>query len=184
MNQCVDNKEDRSIGYYWERQFCIMAYNYGKCFTPHQWDKNSSAMAFSNLNKYTLPDVTIWSCPGEHHEIKHKNPNKHNSIGLELYRYNALYEFKNITHQTVFYTIHNHDLSGGRYGKVNSINHWLCGSIGDIINLSNAKKFKGKTWLNGEAAIVDILYWDIELFCKLREIWEKSLVCNVTDDWN
>jgi len=175
MNHCENNSADRELGYYWERQFCTMAYKYGKCFTPHQWGKDSSAMAFvnSSLNKYTLPDITIWSCPGEHHEIKHKKPTSHNSIGLELYRYNALYEFSRITKQDVYYTIHNHDLSGGRDGKINNINHWFCAKIGTDLNLKNyAVRSIGNSYVNSKGKSgIEILYWSMDLFYRLADVW-------------
>jgi hypothetical protein len=175
MTQCINNAEDRNIGYYWERQFCIMAYRLGKCFTPHQWNKEKSALAFgrfAGLNKYTLPDITIWSAPGEHHEIKHKNPTKDtNMIGLELYRYRALYEFQQITQQTVYYTIHNHDLSGGRNSTENNIYHWFCGEIGADLTEYNAKKWKCNSWVNGEKRLVDTLFWNFNLFTRLAYVW-------------
>lgn len=174
MIQCENNEEDRKIGKYWERQFCLMAYERGMVFTPHQWDRDISAMAYGGkLNKYTLPDITIWSAPGEHHEVKHKNPTKRNSIGLEKYRYDALFEFSKITNQVVFYTIHNHDLSGGRYGEYNNIEHWFSAEIIKNINIGNAFKCPGTSYVNGKKEQVDMLYWNIDLFIKLSDIWKN-----------
>jgi len=175
MIQCENNNDDRELGKYWERQFCLMAYDRGMVFTPHQWNREKSAMAYGGkLNKYTLPDITVWSCPGEHHEIKHKNPTKKNSIGFEKYRYEALREFMFITNQKVFYTIHNHDLSGGRYGKENKIEHWFTAEIENDININNAFKCIGCSYVSGEKKQVDVLYWDIKYFHRLLDIWKEQ----------
>lgn len=181
MIQCADNATDRKIGEFWEKQFCAMAYERGKLFTPHQWKRENSAVAFikpsgiSKIYTLTLPDATVWNFPGEHHEIKHKNPTKTGSYGLELYRYKALYDFRAITGQPVYYTIHNHDLSGGRNSTENNIKHWVCAKIGDDINAENAFHAQGKSYISGqEKSGIIILYWRVDLFYPLEKIWNAA----------
>ena len=176
MKQCINNASDRELGKYWERQFCIMAYKYGKCFTPHQWNSvEKSAVCYkANKNIYLLPDITIWTSPGEHHEIKHKNPTKKNSVGLEKYRFDSLMSFKNETKQKVYYTIHNHDLSGGRDGTENNIRHWFTSEVGVNIDDKNAFVCDGYSWVNGQKKDVIMYYWDYGLFCLLKNLWREQ----------
>lgn len=172
LKHCVDNAKDRSVGHYWEEQFCEIALKFDKCFTPNQWNKTKAAMAYSRLNKYTLPDIVIWSCPGQHHEIKHKEPTRDGYFGLEEYRYEALLAFKQITNQDIYYTIHNHKLSGGVDSPINKIEHWFTAKILDDINKSNTSKMKnGPTWYNGEKVERLILYWEPSLFKPLVELF-------------
>lgn len=174
MKQCENNSADRELGYYWEREFCKMAYNFGKCFSAHQWERTISALAYDKINKYVLPDITIWSCPGEHHEIKHKNPTKKNSIGLEKYRFNSLERFKDITKQHVYYTIHNHDLSGGRDAKENNILHWITAEIGENITVSNSFQTWGASYVAGQRKVVEMLYWNVDCFINLVDLWRSD----------
>jgi len=176
--QCVDLKSDRKLGNYWERQFCIMASTYDRCFTPHQWDKTGAATAYGkrkHWKTYTLPDITIWTAPGEHHEIKHKNQTTHESYGLEVYRFEILSEFAIITDQSIYYTIHDHDLAGGKYIQTNNIAHWVTARIGEDIQEKNALRVWGYSWVNGEKKHVPIFYWNSFLFRSLRDIWGGDL---------
>lgn len=177
MKHCLNNSVDRSIGEYWEKVFCRMAYEHGKCFTPHQWKRDGSAIAFNNdeIKIYTLPDITIWSTPGEHHEIKHKEPTRFNSIGLEKYRYDSLFRFKEITKQDVLYTIHNHKKSGGRDSLNNNINQWITAKVGVDITSINAYKSRGYSYVSGQKKEVDIYYWDIKCFTPLYLIWNNTI---------
>ena len=128
---CGDLSGDRRLGEYWERQFCVMMAERGKTFTPHQIGRQTSASAWSKTDKeynhFTLPDVTIWTSPGEHHEIKHKNATKSGRFGLEHYRLDALVEFARETNQLVLYTIHDH--KGNRDDKTNRPDDWLTISV-------------------------------------------------------
>lgn len=154
-----------------------MAAKSGKCFTPHQWHKTESAMAFCRTgrkwNKYTLPDITIWSAPGEHHEIKHKNATRAATYGLEVYRFEALLDFAIITQQKVFYTIHDHDLAGGKDVKKNDMGHWVVAQIGASMSYGNSHEKTGFSWVNGIKKEVPILYWSKELFSKLYFLWAE-----------
>lgn len=176
--QGSDNKKDREMGAYWERRFCLWAGKFGKSFTPMQLGRESSVQAYiykgNKFNRYTLPDVTIWSRPGEHHEIKHKNPTRHNAFGLERYRFNALLWFANETGQDVMYTIHNHSLSGGRNSKLDNIDHWFTANILDLdgrqIHLSN-----GSSYFNGQYRDnIPIFYWPKDLWTPLSSYWNNA----------
>lgn len=170
--QCANLQADRSLGNYWEREFCTMAYHRGICFTAHQWNNQSSASAWSKRCKHkplTLPDVTLWSAPGQHHEIKHKEPNKHGSIGLEKYRLDALEWFFLETRQSVFYTLHRHDLAGGKHVKENNIDHWVTCDVSKLLD-SGYKLYNGSSWVNGVEKRVPICYWPVGIFSPLSTV--------------
>ncbi len=174
---CVDNAADRKTGDYWERQFCTMAASMGKCFTPHQWHNTVAAVALQKVqgrwNKYTLPDITIWEAPGEHHEIKHKNPTYHGEYGLEVYRFEALLNFALVTRQRILYTIHDHDLAGGKEVKDNHLCHWRTAIICVDIGYHNADERPGYSWVKGEKKEVQILYWKTREFYELAALWSE-----------
>lgn len=185
MGQCEDLKADRRLGKYWERQFCLMAADYSKMFTAHQIDRTTSACAFTRkpgtkqFNSYTLPDVTIWTAPGEHHEIKHKDPAKggrrNRCFGLEVYRFEALCAFMDELsyNQGVYYTIHRHDLNGGRESRQNMMEHWFTVPMSHLRKqLAYAHKEMGLSWVSGVKTRVPILYWNIGCWVPLRELWE------------
>lgn len=176
MAHCKDNVADRKLGEGWERQFCLLAAAVGKSFTPMQIGRDGSAMAFSKngrWNKYTLPDVTVWTAPGEHHEIKHKNPTKNGMFGLEVYRFNALLWFAKETQQDVMYTIHNHDLAGGREIEVNKLDHWITANI-LALNDSWAYTANGYSYINGERKETQIYYWPTNLWQPLAAYWSPE----------
>ena len=86
MAHCEDNAADRKMGALWEKEFCLMAKGYGHVFIPHQHRKEGAASAYGPSGHLLVPDVTILSGGGQHHEIKHKNPAKGQLFGLEEYR--------------------------------------------------------------------------------------------------
>lgn len=180
-----DNAADRTVGQYWENQFCRMARQCGKVFTPHQFDRPANSAMFygpadiAGKSGWTLPDITVWSAPGEHHEIKHKNPTRDGMYGLERYRLDALVRFANTTGQAVFYTIHDWEMAGasGSAAHVeNDMSHWL---VGDIEQLSKGCTRQGRDWTyyNGQQRMVDIWYWTADpnrkhrWFRPLAEVW-------------
>lgn len=181
--QGSDNTKDREIGAYWERRFCLWAAKFGNSFTPMQLGRQSSAQAFvyhEKFNSYTLPDVTIWSKPGEHHEIKHKSPTRYNTFGLEKYRLDALLWFANETGQSVMYTIHNHLLSGGRDSKLDSIHHWFTANILDLHG-RHVYYNDGNSYINGKYYNnIGIFYWSIELWIPLLAYWSKETSNEIT----
>jgi hypothetical protein len=172
---CQNLAADRAIGQYWERQFCIMARDYGFMFSPLQIGRDGSAVAYKGRawNTFTLPDVVIWTYPGQHHEIKHKNPMRNGCFGLERYRYEALRAFAAETRQDVFYTIHNHDLSGGRDAKENKIAHWLTVSIVALDKKWTSER-RLASWVNGESCDVITYFWPASLWSPLLIAWEAA----------
>jgi hypothetical protein len=171
---CGNVGKDRAIGALWERRFCFLAASHGKLFTPLQLGRDTSAQAFSYSDKWislTLPDITIWTSPGEHHEIKHKAPTKYGSIGLEEYRLQALERFSEVTGQQVFYTIHRHDLSGGRDSDVNKIEHWFSASVSTLrksIDDGQVISRIGPTYCGGQKRELPIFYWPVSLWRPLQ----------------
>jgi len=175
MEHCTDNTADRAIGKTWERNFCKLAWERGFMFSPMQIGRVGSAVAYQNHNRtwkpLTLPDVTVWTAPGQHHEIKHKNPTKHGSFGLEKYRLDALLAFAHETEQDVMYTIHNHDLAGGRDAQINEIGHWFTVNV-LALDKTWAAKSRGYSWVNGQKKEVAICYWPTDMWAGLAEYWQ------------
>ena len=154
--QCKDLSKDRAIGEFWEREFCKLMARQGKTFTPLQIGRKSSAQWVGYSGRWhsrALPDVTVWTHPGEHHEIKHKTTNRHDSYGLERYRFEALCAFAEETKQAVMYTIHDH---GGNRNSRRGI--WLTANINDL-SVVPYKVFPGDSWVNGVKKRVPIMYW-------------------------
>lgn len=169
---CKDNAKDRQTGAYWERQFCVMARDHGYMFTPMQIGRTSSAVAYKGKgwNAFTLPDITIWTYPGQHHEIKHKNATRGGLYGLEEYRLNALLSFANETRQDVYYTIHDHDKAGGRNVRTNRIEDWVTANVRDIDQKWTISG-RGLSYVNGQKHEVEIRYWPTSLWEPLQEVW-------------
>jgi hypothetical protein len=177
MGHCDDNDKDRKIGQLWERKFCEIASEFGYLFTPLQINHGVSIQAFSKngkkWNRFTLPDVVIWTFPGQHHEIKHKGPTPAGWFGLERYRFDALLAFAEKTRQDVMYTIHNHALTGGRDVLDNDIDHWVTANIHLLNGTWAHLQENGTSWVNGvKKTKVPIYYWDINLWIPLRLYWE------------
>ncbi len=174
MAHCDNLLDDRKLGRYWEEQFCKLATQYGRTYTPFQIDRSSAALAYdANGNHYVLPDVGIWSAPGEYHEIKHKNPTRGGLYGLEKYRWESLLWFAHETQQKVYYTIHNHDLAGGRDVRGNDVEHWV---TADVIALDQKWCIDGNgfSYVNGRKRRVPILFWPERLWSPLAGIWGSS----------
>lgn len=173
MNHCADNKADRNLGGFWERKFYEMAMKVGFSCTPMQIGHKGSVRAHQQIGKrqrhFSLPDVTIWTYPGQHHEIKHKNPTRDGDFGLEAYRFDALAWFARQTRQDVMYTIHNHDLSGGRDAKENHLEHWFTANICDL----DGKQWEssGASYIDGSARVTQIYYWHTDLWIPLAQYW-------------
>lgn len=180
MLQCLDNKADRDIGAYWERKFCDLSAGYGLMFTPLQIDKSGAATAYwkegRNWQRLLLPDVVIWTYPGQYHEIKHKTPTVHGSFGLEAYRFHSLLDFARKTRQAVFYTIHNHALSGGRDCKDNDIDHWVTVNILELDKQQSFTSNNGSSYVNGNKVNnISIYYWDTSLWKPLSTLWKRPI---------
>lgn len=179
MKHCGNLKADRKLGELWERNFCKLAARHGLTFTPMQIGRAESAQAYSiqngKWNSLTLPDITVWTAPGQHHEIKHKNPTSHGSFGLEVYRFNALIAFAQETGQDVMYTIHNHDLCGGRNTTVNKIEHWFTVNVLDLPGRHSFLSKNGSSYVSGVKTKVPIFYWQTDLWTPLAEYWANSV---------
>ena len=176
---CSDNSSDRTKGAYWEREFCKLAADSGYIFTPLQLGRASSASAYSRISgtwkHLTLPDITVWTYPGQHHEIKHKDPTYNGCFGLEKYRFDALFSFADITKQDVMYTIHNHALNGGTDNKENHLEHWFTANILELNHKQASTQSNGTSWVNGQKkSNIPIYYWNIDLWKPLAEYWKVS----------
>lgn len=157
----------------------MLALQFSRAFTAHQWARNAAAVIYyrdesmpagQRGRSLTLPDVTVWSRPGEHHEIKHKEPTGNAMFGLEQYRFEALVWFSKQTGQNVFYTIHNHALNNGRDNPHNNANHWL---TANVLTLESAhhETADGPSWVNGARRIVPIIYWSVDNWVRLIDLW-------------
>jgi len=175
MGHCTNLKEDRDLGEFWEKMFCKLAKENQLSFTPMQIGRESSAVAAAPDGKYyTLPDITIWSAPGEHHEIKHKQPNRYGRYGLERYRFDALVWFWRETGQEVLYTIHDWRTAGGKWLTENNIDHWVTATIErlyEVVARGEMLEFPGDSYVNGEVKRVPICYWKTENWLPLERRW-------------
>lgn len=179
MTHCSDVNGDRALGERWELEFCKLAARFGKMFTPHQVGRNrNAACAYSGvtgLNKFLLPDITIWTAPGEHHEIKHKAPTNTGYFGLEAYRFDALKRFRNETNQRVYYTIHNHN--GDRNGTAFCVEDWITADIqilGEAIRCKVARSRWWDSYVDGVRKNVSGWFWPEELWFPLIDLWKRK----------
>lgn len=174
-NHCRDIYADRKIGELWERQFCRLAAGFGKSFTPMQIGREQSAQSYirdgRKWKSYILPDVTVWTYPGEHHEIKHKNPTQNQMFGLEVYRFNALLWFAAETSQDVLYTIHDWSLTS-RENTALDIAHWKTVTILDLDQRWIYTNDHHPSWINGKR-VDGVLqhFWPIDLWSPLFDYW-------------
>lgn len=172
---CINNAADRRLGEYWEELFGFMATSYGRTFSRHQFRRQNAAVVEGLIGKaYLLPDITVWSAPGEHHEIKHKAPTSFNTFGLERYRLQSLVWFANETQQPVFYTIHNHALNGGRDNLNNDIEHWITQNV-LVLHQHVDKESIGPSYVNGQKEHVSICYWQATRFISLEKLWLSQI---------
>ncbi|MGH3494766.1 MAG: hypothetical protein ACRDQ1_16235 [Sciscionella sp.] len=181
----VDNKTDRDIGEQWEGHFCRLAAEYGKVLFPNQISRpGKSAAAFGKRRdgtweKYTLPDVTIFSAPGEHHEIKHKNRTRDGAYGWEQYRLSAAVRWANTTGQRVYYTIHDWELAGASSSSDevmrNHIDDWVYADVEDLC-LDRTYTRICKSYYNSGTREFPTDFWAAgEYFRPLKELWVPGL---------
>lgn len=179
--RCRNLSGDRAIGEYWERRFCAMAANHGRSFTPQQIGRFESATAAVLDNglwhNYTLPDVTIWTRPGEHHELKHKDRTRAGMFGLERYRLDALLWFSEETGQRVYYTIHDYSLvplssrEERKACRKNCFYHWLTADVCDL-QIPDKVIHNDTSWVAGERRDdVTVCYWRADRFWPLALLW-------------
>jgi hypothetical protein len=178
--QCTNIKADRDIGAMWERRFGLIALRYGHTVTPNQIGRNESAAGHyqtaDGYKKIILPDFVIWSFGGQHHEIKHKSPARSGPragcYGLERYRFESLKHFQSVCQQRVFYTIHDHEMAGGKYAVDCSEKNWLTISISDMEGTHQHEEI-GPSWCNGKKIQTEIMYWHKSLFVPLVAVLDK-----------
>ena len=180
-SQCTNIKDDRDIGAMWERRFGLIALRHGHTVTPNQIGRDESAAAHYRTDdgknrKIILPDFVIWSFGGQHHEIKHKSPAKSGPragcYGLERYRFESLKHFQSICRQRVFYTIHDHEMAGGKYVADCGEKNWLTISISDMEGTHKHSEI-GSSWCNGKKIETEIMYWHKSLFVQLVSVLGK-----------
>lgn len=174
-----DNAKDRATGAYWEGEFAKLAAAHGLMFTPHQLaTTEKSAVAYSRergqLKPWLLPDVTIWSAPGEHHEIKHKNPTRHGCYGLEDYRLAALLRFARETRQSVLYTIHDWQAAGAANGGEripNRLDDWVTADVTELAKRPYKEGRGTSSYIAGLLQPATIYYWKVSDFMPLGAWW-------------
>jgi len=179
-----DNAVDRKLGEHWERQFCLLTAREGKSFTPQQIGRDRAASWARRVDdawKLTLlPDVTVWTAPGEHHEIKHKAPTRGGCYGLESYRLDALVAFRQETKQPVLYTIHDWHHAGapdGRAEMPNRLADWLTIDVLTLDRLVDELELHHvpfDTWVNGKACSRPGYYWPAKLWMPLETWWANK----------
>lgn len=170
----------RESGALWERNFCVLAAMHNKEFTPHQLvRKEGAAVSWrqegNGWRKQLLPDVVVWSAPGEHHEIKHKNKMNNGCYGYEAYRLHELVRFANTTGQRIYYTIHDWELAGASSSidpMANRIEDWLCADVADL-SRSRTGEFTGRSIIGGVMkSDVRQFMWDASRYFRpLADVW-------------
>jgi hypothetical protein len=175
---CGDVVGDRKIGDLWESNFCHLMPN-GSLVHRHQKDRTSSAVygevqPDGRIIWRPLPDVTVSHGRGVtvHHEIKHKNAHKGFLFGLEEYRLNSLLRFSSQSGQGVYYTIHDHDCSGGKHGLLNDIKHWITQTV-DSLAANYDEKWPCPTYRNGARVQEMTLFWHRSRFEPLEDVLEN-----------
>lgn len=172
MSHCGNVHVDRTLGEFWEKEFCRLAAREGFSVTRHQSGHEKAAVAFrlvqGRFEHLTLPDVELWGRPNQQHEVKHKAPTGGRMFGLEKYRFRTLLELARMTNDGVYYTIHNHQLSGGRDSTVNDIDHWV---TANVLDLNGRWKLESvsPSYVNGRKVSTGIYYWPQGLFIPLAE---------------
>ena len=184
---CGDVTKDRALGELWESNFCNLLQD--KAFVPHQKNRNASAVfgvtnCEGSIRWIPLPDVSVYWSMGiaSHHEIKHKNATRDGYFGLEEYRVNSLLEFMHLSGQEVYYTIHDHDFSDGRHGRLNDIKHWLTMSMGALAD-DVARKSYSSSYRNGQTARELTYYWHRSQFDALQDVFDNIAYRSVRVDF-
>lgn len=189
---CGNLTKDRELGERWEKNFGQLVMRHGLTATAHQIGREESASAWyldenGKKQRVILPDVVVWSFPGQHHEIKHKNPSRAGWFGLEKYRFDSLRWFQNETKQAVFYTIHNHNLSGGRDGLENNLDHWVTASVTVLdqswayIAEADTPSRLNRSYCNGKTIYTTMYYWKTSIFIPLRLVLNGEFQDRVYD---
>jgi len=175
---CGDVNSDRKLGDIWEANFCQLLAP-GTQVMRHQKDRHGSAVygevqPDGRIVWRPSPDVTVWHGRGieSHHEIKHKNAYRAALFGLEEYRLKSLLEFKKNTGQGVYYTIHDHDCSGGRLGVNNDIKHWVTQTV-ESLSKDWDDRFLCPTYRNGKRVKEMMRFWHRSRFDELEDVLDN-----------
>jgi hypothetical protein len=180
----TDLTGDRAEGEHWEDRFCELAAEHRRAwFTRNQKGRAGAAHAEAVRGgvwkRCLLPDVVVWSAPGEHHEVKHKNPHKPPGwlprYGLEVYRFDALLAFANEIREPVLYTIHDWELAGAQHGRErtpNDIDHWVTAEVSGLAG-RRPRPAAGRSWRNGSPWEGPIYYWPTRLWVPLEQYWKE-----------
>lgn len=169
MSNIGKDPNDRNIGEYWEDRFCELAKVYGWEAWPFQRMKGST-FEF-NGKRYVCPDVWLLRRSGKQFicEIKHKNAARNGCYGFELYRQESMLglesEYENKFGSVIaLYVVHNHDIAGGKYVRVNRERDWHAQALRILSN--EAMSGLSKTLYNGQVTKTEypILYYPITLF--------------------
>jgi hypothetical protein len=170
--QCANNSSDRSVGDRWERNFCKIAGSYGCLVSPMQIGRKKSVVShYKEQDEWKgiiMPDIMIFTPDVEFHEIKHKNPSKKGYFGLEKYRFDSFMEFYKRTNKSVMYTIHNHDLNGGKHNEANKLEHWFTIPFSVLCEKEHIIEL-GASYFGGKPKEVEIMYWDANLWNPLEK---------------
>lgn len=183
---CGDLSGDRRLGDIWEANFCQLLPP-RTLVARHQKDRHGSAVygevqPDSRIIWRPSPDVTAWHGRGitTHHEIKHKNAHRGVVFGLEEYRLESLFEFQSKSGQTVYYTIHDHDCSGGRLSPLNDIKHWITQTV-ESLSKDYDDKFACPTYRNGKRVKELTRFWHRSRFDELEDVLdniERAVQCD------
>lgn len=163
-------------GCYWERRLADLAAKHRRALVVlHQVNApGKAAQAWRWRGEYegvVMPDLTLLSQPMEHHECKHKNATRRGEYGLELYRLQALYTFACETNQPVLYTVHDHDLAGGRDVKRNRLEDWRTVDVRDLWG-THSREWTGPSWCDGERQDCLQHFWPMGRWVALGDWWQ------------
>lgn len=175
---CCDVSGDRRLGDIWEANFCQLL-TPGSQVMRHQKDRNGSAVygkvqPDGRIVWRPSPDVSVWHGHGieGHHEIKHKNAYRQALFGLEEYRLDSLLDFQSNAGESVYYTIHDHDCSGGRLGSHNDIKHWITQTVKSL-NKTFDDRFLCPTYRNGKRVKEMTRFWHRSRFDELEDVLDN-----------
>lgn len=172
MNNIGKDPNDRKIGEFWEDRFCEIARAYGWEAWPFQ-RKRGATFEFNGA-RYICPDVWILRRAGKQFicEVKHKNAARNGCYGFEQYRQESMLslerEYENqFGRVTALYVVHNHDVAGGKYARVNNEDDWHAQTLKTLA--AKARHSTSKTLYNGQttAEEVPIFYYPLTMFLPL-----------------
>lgn len=162
------NAADRALGNTWEQNFIGIASLFG--FEGWQVTPLRGPTFKHDGRRYISPDVWLLRRGNKQYacEIKHKNPNRHGSYGLEEYRADSLidlqHHFTN-DHGPVasLYIIHDWTRNGNRVSDRNVIHDWYAQAMSEL-QQHIIGPYNGPTYYNGAVCEKPINYYASSLF--------------------